>query len=218
MTSQKPWPREIKGMKNKDKIILDLCGGTGAWSAPYREYPDIYDVRIITLPETDVRTYCPPENVYGILAAPPCTEFAVSGARWWKNKNPQLLDEALDIFDACMDIIEKYDNLQFWALENPIGRLKKLRPQLGEPKLVFNPCDYGDAYTKKTLLWGKFNEPKKNPVEPEFITYKGGKRFAPNYCRKYTKIVAAPKKGTERQEIRSITPAGFAKAFYKVNQ
>jgi len=35
------------------KIILDLCGGTGAWSAPYKEAG--YDVRVITLPEYDLR-------------------------------------------------------------------------------------------------------------------------------------------------------------------
>lgn len=37
---------------NKRKIILDLCGGTGSWSAPYRE--NGYDVRVITLPEYDL--------------------------------------------------------------------------------------------------------------------------------------------------------------------
>lgn len=37
---------------NKSKIILDLCGGTGSWSAPYRE--NGYDVRVITLPEYDL--------------------------------------------------------------------------------------------------------------------------------------------------------------------
>ncbi len=64
------------------KIILDLCGGTGAWSKPYKEAVDthgenIYDVRLVTLPEHDVRTYIPPDNVYGILAAPPCTMFSI---------------------------------------------------------------------------------------------------------------------------------------------
>ena len=39
------------------KIILDLCGGTGSWSRPYMEAG--YDVRIITLPDYDVRTYIP---------------------------------------------------------------------------------------------------------------------------------------------------------------
>lgn len=43
------------------RIILDLCGGTGSWSKPYQEAE--YDVRIITLPDYDVRTYIPPENV-----------------------------------------------------------------------------------------------------------------------------------------------------------
>ena len=63
-------------MLNSDKIILDLCGGTGAWSRPYEKAG--YDVRNITLPEYDVLTYKPPENVYGILAAPPCEEFSIA--------------------------------------------------------------------------------------------------------------------------------------------
>lgn len=53
----------------KPKIILDLCGGTGSWSRYYSLAG--YDVRNITLPDFDVLTYEPPENVYGILAAPP---------------------------------------------------------------------------------------------------------------------------------------------------
>ena len=56
---------DLEKIKNKDKIILDLCGGTGAWSRPYKEAG--YDVRNITLPDYDVRIYNPPENVYGIF-------------------------------------------------------------------------------------------------------------------------------------------------------
>lgn len=37
---------------NSKKIILDLCGGTGSWSRPYREAG--YDVCLITLPDYDV--------------------------------------------------------------------------------------------------------------------------------------------------------------------
>lgn len=51
------------------KIILDLCGGTGSWSRPWQF--NGYDVRIITLQAYDVLTYDPPDNVWGILAAPP---------------------------------------------------------------------------------------------------------------------------------------------------
>ena len=68
--------------ENKEKIILDLCGGTGAWSKLYKEAG--YDVRNITLPDYDVRTYKPPENVYGILAAPPCVEFSLAAGKYLK--------------------------------------------------------------------------------------------------------------------------------------
>ena len=182
-----------------NKIILDLCGGTGAWSKPYKDAG--YDVRVITLPDDDVRLYIPPDNVYGILAAPPCTEFAVSGARWWKGKGDKALLEGLSSVDACLRIIY-VSKPKFWALENPVGRLSRY---IGKPQMYFNPCDYGDPYTKKTGLWGKFVPPMKTPVEPEFITYKSGKRFAPNY-------------GWTTSKGRSMTPPGFANAFFKANK
>lgn len=43
-----------------NKIILDLCGGTGSWSKPYKEAG--FDVQVITLPDYDVRTYTPPRK------------------------------------------------------------------------------------------------------------------------------------------------------------
>ncbi|MCK4817511.1 hypothetical protein KA005_17205, partial [bacterium] len=70
--------------------------------------------------------------------------------------------EALSIVDACMRVIKISDPV-FWALENPVGRLVHY---LGKPKMYFDPCDYGDPYTKKTCLWGKFNEPAINRVDP----------------------------------------------------
>jgi hypothetical protein len=171
-----------------------LCGGTGSWSRPYKEAG--YDVRLVTLPENDVRTYKPPENVYGILAAPPCTHFAVSGARWFKSKGEKALLEGMAVADACIRIVWA-TKPKFWALENPVGRLVNY---YGKPKMYFNPCDYGDAYTKKTALWGEFKEPKKNPVKPE----------------KNSRIwYMSP--GPKRAELRSITPAGFAKAFKEAN-
>jgi hypothetical protein len=73
-------------MDNKSKIILDLCGGTGSWSKPYKDAG--YDVRVIDLKTGyDIRLFkAPEETVYGILAAPECTQFAGSGARWWEAK------------------------------------------------------------------------------------------------------------------------------------
>ena len=178
-----------------NRIILDLCGGTGAWSKPYAEKG--YDVRNITLPDYDVRTYKSPKNVYGILAAPPCTHFAGSGARWWEGKGIEPLLRGLAIVDACMRII-LISNPKFWVLENPVGRLVRY---LGKPRMYFNPCDYGNPWTKKTALWGEFNIPKKNSVPPS----EGSKihKFPPS---------------EERVKLRSITPSGFARAFFEANQ
>lgn len=54
-------------------VVLDLCGGSGSWSRPFQQAG--YDVRLITLPDYDVLTYEPPENVWGILAAPHAPSF-----------------------------------------------------------------------------------------------------------------------------------------------
>lgn len=195
------------GRENSNKIILDLCGGTGAWSKPYRDAG--YDVRLVTLPEYDVRTYTPPDNVYGILAAPPCDHFSGSGAQFWKQKDLDgRTDDAISIVNACMSIIKKC-NPVFWCLENPVGRLYRW---IGKPRMYFNPCDYGDAYTKKTCLWGKFNEPVKNPVEPVFYYYKNGTKRGSYF---HVKLGG---KSAKTKELRSITPAGFALAFFKANQ
>jgi len=180
--------------ENRQKIILDLCGGTGSWSRPYKEAG--YDVRIITLPDYDVRTYKPPQNVYGILAAPPCTHLSASGARWWKEKGDEALFEALSIVDACLRII-LISKPKFWCLENPVGRLSRF---LGKPKMYFDPCDFGDPWTKKTCLWGEFNIPEKNPVKPE------GKN----------PIWYMPP-SNQRGDKRSTTPQGFAEAFFRAN-
>ena len=198
------------------KIILDLCGGTGSWSKFYAKDSNNYDVRIIDPQEWingknstgDVRLFEYPNNkVYGVLCAPPCTDFAVSGARWWKDKGESALLEGLSVVDACMRII-LMTKPKFWAVENPVGRLRKY---LGDPTLIFDPCDYGDPYTKKTLVWGNFNIPVKNPVEPKYVTLKNGKRGSWMWAK-------LGGKSDRTKRLRSATPQGFAKAFYQSNK
>ena len=192
-------------MDNSNKIILDLCGGTGAWSRPYVE--NGYDVRNITLPENDItkpktiEMLISLQNVYGILFAMVCTQFSGSGARWWeeKDKDGRTLEDT-KILTSGLIIVAYCQPSEFWCLENPIGRLNKW---LGKPVMYFNPCDYGDPYTKKTALWGKFNMPKKNPVEPVPMNENPIWNMSPS---------------ENRSELRSITPSGFAKAFYTANK
>ena len=107
-------------MDNSNKIILDLCGGTGAWSRPYKEVG--YDVRLITLPDNNVLTYTPPKGVYGILAAPPCTEFSLA-----KGGAPRDFESGVEVMTACLQIIWQcriHSKLAFWALENPVGFMR----------------------------------------------------------------------------------------------
>jgi hypothetical protein len=186
---------------NSEKIILDLCGGTGAWSMPYALAG--YNVKLITLPKFDVLTYIPPEKVYGILAAPPCEHFSSSGAQYWKQKDSDgRTISGLAVLIACLRIIAQCRPF-FWALENPVGRLRQF---LGPPLLTFNPCDYGDPYTKKTLLWGRFNIPQKNPIEPVRV------------CRQGSWLQRLGGKSEKTKMLRSTTPGAFAEAFYKANQ
>ncbi len=214
---------------NKDKIILDLCSGTGAWSEPYLQAG--YNVIRITLPEHDVLTYEPPENVYGILATPPCTMFSFARTN---AKKPRDLKEGMEIVIACLKIIwtyqyriksdqQKYPPLKFWVLENPFyGSLKWF---LGKPTLIFNPFDYGDPYQKKTALWGIFNEPIKNPINlsPEMKELAKSNNYLHRIGTKFdilkTKDIAPEFYGKlNRQSRRAITPQGFATSFFKANQ
>lgn len=207
-------------MDNSNKIILDLCGGTGSWSRPYKEAG--YDVRVITLPDYDVFTYEPPKGVYGILAAPTCTHFSLARTN---AKDPRDLEKSMKLVQRCLQIIweqqyelpcknSKVTSLKFWALENPRGFLRYF---LGNPPLEFSPFEYGDGYKKKTHIWGNFNIPEKCPVVCDTVKFDA------------TLLDDLPplpdgfeyKKGCGldvRQVRRSITPKGFAKAFFRANQ
>jgi len=224
-------------MTNQDKIILDLCGGTGSWSKPYSDAG--YDVRLVTIPDNDVRTYVPPKNVYGILAAPPCTMF--SDART-NAKTPRDLEGGWEVVEACLKIIrhfqfrtdsdqQKYSPLKFWALENPwYGRLKWF---IGHPTFTFSPWEFGDAYKKKTAIWGYFHNPVKTCsnikevlTKEQIELHKTNSQKLPSLARSMPKFDMIKFKDIhpesfgklDRQALRSITPQGFAQAFYKANQ
>ena len=228
----------------ENKIILDLCGGTGSWSLPYVEAG--YDVRLLTLPEHDVRHFQNIEyrewkgykehwreieqgNIYGILAAPPCTMFSYARTN---AKVPRDLKEGMECVRACLDIIwrcmeiqqdttKKTLPLQFWALENPYhGFLKKF---LGKPAFIFDPWEFGDGYQKRTALWGWFNEPKKTPIplteEAKAKTNSHLHTLGIKFDMLASKDIHPEAFGKmDRQTRRSITPQGFAKSFFEANR
>jgi hypothetical protein len=184
------------------RIILSLCDHSGNWPAPYREAG--YDIRQVDLKHgQDVRLLrVLQEPIHGILAATPCTVFAASGNRW-KRAREEII-EGLSVVDACLRLVAVC-HPTWWALENPRG---KLRRYLGPPRMIFDPCQYGDPYTKKTLLWGSFTPPVPllvgcREVEPVLGSYMH---------------TAFGGKSERTKELRSATPMGFARAFYDANR
>lgn len=214
---------------NRNKIILDLCGGTGAWSEPYRKAG--YDVRVITLPEFDVTQtqfgtdgaiyfYSPKgkgvmdgiTNVHGILAAPPCTMFSIARTT---AKTPPDFETAMKVVEACLKIVwfaRSKGNLKWWALENPTGYLRQF---LGNPPMWFYQWEFGGKFYKRTDIWGYYNQPK------------GRVRRRPKYNKKSLASawshppIPDDLKGlgisAARAAVRAITPPGFAKSFFKAN-
>ncbi|MCB1710906.1 MAG: hypothetical protein KDH96_00010 [Candidatus Riesia sp.] len=81
-----------------------------------------------------------------MIAHPPCTHLAVSGARWFKDKQKEQ-KEALDFVQKLLDApIHKI------ALENPISVISS---KIRKPDQIIQPWQFGHGETKATCLWLK---------------------------------------------------------------
>jgi len=89
-----------------------------------------------------------------MIAHPPCTHLAVSGARWFKDKKTEQI-EALNFVQFLLDApIKKI------ALENPISIISS---KIRKPDQIIQPWMFGHGETKATCLWLK-NLPKLTPT------------------------------------------------------
>lgn len=85
-----------------------------------------------------------------MIAFPPCTHLAVSGAKWFKHKQEEQ-DEAIKfVYNLLNADVEKI------ALENPIGIISS---RIRKPDQIIQPWQFGHGETKATCLWLK-NLPK----------------------------------------------------------
>lgn len=203
----------------ENRVILSLFDHSGEWSRPYREAGyqvicfdikepggfgwshDIADFSVEYLTEELGLNF-----IYGIIAAPPCTHFTVSGAQYWKAKDEDgRTDEMLELVYTVFRCVDLFGPV-FWVMENPVGRLPKLIQGLGKP-WYWQPHWFGDAYTKKTGLWGKFSEElERDDVDPI------------RACDAGSWLMQLGGKSERTKALRSVTPPGFSNAFFEANQ
>ena len=143
-----------------------------------------------------------------MIAFPPCTHLASSGARHFKKKiadgrQQQGVDFFMKLVNADIDRI---------AIENPVGVMSN---KYRKPDQIIQPYQYGDKAQKSTCLWLK-NLPKLEPtniVEKgeffEFTSKKGEKKRMPMW---YYKALQDAKTPEQRQTLRSKTFNGIARA------
>lgn len=89
-----------------------------------------------------------------MIAHPPCTHLAVSGARWFKDKVEEQA-EALEFVRRLLDA-----DIQRIALENPVSVISS---RIRKPDQVIQPWQFGHGETKATCLWLK-GLPKLQPT------------------------------------------------------
>lgn len=106
-----------------------------------------------------------------LIAHPPCTDLAVSGAAWFERKREDGSQRESVLF-FCKFLEADCDRV---AIENPVGiisgdYIKKWFPDIAEqyglpqkPTQIIQPWMFGDNYAKATCFWLK----GLNPLEPE---------------------------------------------------
>lgn len=134
-----------------------------------------------------------------MIAFPPCTHLAVSGARWFKDKQPEQR-KALNLIRTLLNApIEKI------ALENPIGIIST---KIRKPDQIIQPYQFGHDASKATCLWLKNLEPLQPTkyIEPRIVN--GKSRWANQTDSGQNKLGPSD----DRWKLRSATYQGIADA------
>lgn len=205
-------------------FVICLCDITGKFAEPWVEagygallvdpqHTDFGEGPILKVPGTIedampvidllIQANC----IAFVMGFPPCTDVAVSGARWWEAKreaDPYFQAKAVIVAQQCKTIGQLSGAP--WAFENPVSAFSRI---FGEADYIFHPYHYAgyaeeDQYVKTTCLWtgGGFKMPQAKEV---------GRLGQPD-----NRIaLAAPSE--DRANFRSETPKGFARAVFLAN-
>lgn len=146
-----------------------------------------------------------------MIAHPPCTHLAISGARWFAQKRKDgRMKQGYDFFMNMVNAPVKQI-----AVENPIGVLSKM---YRKPDQIIQPFWFGNSVQKATCLWLK-NLPKLIPTKIVdrgmiYVDPRGNKHggaYTLRAKRAYSPLMLLPK-SEKRWMIRSRTFKGIAKA------
>lgn len=133
----------------------------------------------------DVRNYL--YNDWDLMIAhPPCTHLAISGARWFAEKMHEQAEALEFVLELMSAPIEKI------AIENPVSIISS---HIRKPEQIIHPWQFGHGETKATCLWLK-NLPLLRPTKfvigrearvhraaPGPNRWKVRSRFYPNIAR-----------------------------------
>lgn len=208
------------------KTVISLCDLTGIMVRPWVEagYAAVLvdPQHVITHDDGPVRKIAGkvedamPElgelirsgDVAAVFGFPPCTDLSSSGARWWREKRAadyMFQAKAVAVAEQCRTIGRMSGAP--WMVENPKGALARVFGKDGKHLMEpywFTALEPSDNYTKETYLWT------------------GGGFVMPAPQRDLTlgppddRIHKAPP-GPGRENFRSATPLGFARAVFDVN-
>jgi hypothetical protein len=216
----------------KRKVVISLCDRTGIMVRPWAEAGclcicvDIHEDNSIRATKKgkhriekvgageihfvwgDARTWKPSQfdarffekyEIAFVACFPVCTNLSGSGAQDWQLKGLAMLTDGLMLFNAC-EVVAEWSGAPY-CIENPVGAITRHHR---EPDYYFHPWFWGDLYTKKTCLWtgNGFVMPAS-----DYVTKPAGTK---------QKIwLMSP--GKDRQDQRSETPEGFARAVFQAN-
>ena len=149
-----------------------------------------------------------------MVAHPPCTYLAVSGARWMYNKDGSVNQDRFEKQKEALFFVKQLLDapIKHIAVENPVSVISS---QIRKPDDIIQPYMFGDKATKTTCLWLK-NLPKlqaTNVVEKgdffEWVDKNGKKKRQAQWDMNALSKAKSPE---ERRILRSKTFPGIAKA------
>lgn len=159
--------------------VLDLFAGTRSIARAFEarghetfsiefdeQHPDIdwYADMLDVTAEDIIERFGKPDVVW---ASPPCTKFSVAaiGKHWIKGTNLPKTEEtkqALALLEHTVQLIKDLDP-QFYFIENPRGKMRKMDVLQNLPRYTVTYCQYNDFRMKPTDIWTNHPEPNFKP-------------------------------------------------------